>query len=518
MKVFSAFPVARCGAAGLWIAVVGWSVGPDIGRGAGPSEIRGGWSPGVPYQFEVVGRHGEPRLTGLDVEIAKAVIRGAGLRPVFQEMTWDDNLRAVQEGTVDFAMAATPVAERQAWAWFSLPYRSESLVLFVRRGESRHLPRNGSFRALERLLGEGKRLGVVRGYYQGPEVTALLARPVFAGQVVSVEDEGRLLEVLMTGEVEAILADRLAVASKAWSTDKLGEIEMVPGILYETPLCLMFSKASTAEATVLAINQAIEQMGDSGQLATLTRHYLVPQLLLITMKTLWFTGFEVAGTIAFALSGVLIARRERYDIIGAGVLAALPAVGGGIIRDMITNREPIGIVRNPELLMIVLGTVAVGTLYFWAYDLLRRKGAVESGMEGRFRWGSSRGALVIFEAIGLSTFTIIGVMVAIEQRCEPLWLWGPVLGAITASGGGILRDVLRSQSDIPTLKGSIYPEIALVWGLVYSVAILERGAELSLTDIVTLTTGVMVAMFVTRVLVVHFGLRSLFLGRVRKAG
>jgi hypothetical protein len=52
---------------------------------------------------------------------------------------------------------------------------------------------------------------------------------------------------------------------------------------------------------------------------------------------------------------------------------------------------------------------------------------------------------------------------------------GLILAAITAAGGGVLRDVLRSQSDIPTLKGSIYPKIALAWGLVYSIAILVLG-------------------------------------------
>jgi hypothetical protein len=52
---------------------------------------------------------------------------------------------------------------------------------------------------------------------------------------------------------------------------------------------------------------------------------------------------------------------------------------------------------------------------------------------------------------------------------------GPLLAAITAAGGGELRDVLLSQSDIPSLKGSIYPEIALAWGLVYSIAIFVLG-------------------------------------------
>ncbi|GAB4251635.1 MAG: hypothetical protein OHK005_18820 [Candidatus Methylacidiphilales bacterium] len=272
-----------------------------------------------------------------------------------------------------------------------------------------------------------------------------------------------------------------------------------------------------SEATLQAFNNALEELRASGQLASLTRHYLVPQIMIITMKTPWFIAFEWIGTAAFALSGVLIARRERYDIIGAGVLAALPAVGGGVLRDLITQRSPIGVLQNPQFLLLVIGIVVIGAVFFWIHDALTGRDLGRLATVTDFRWWSSRGALVVFDGVGLATFTIIGVMVAVEQSCEPLWLWGPILGAITASGGGILRDVLRSQADIPTLKGTIYPEIALVGGWVYSLVILVRGENLMLTEILWLTVAVMTAMLALRLLVVHFKVRSIFLGLAPRA-
>ncbi len=480
-------------------------------------ELRGGWSSALPYQFEEVGRHGELKLTGLDIEIVKAAAREAGFRTVFVEVPWEETLRGIEEGKLDFALGATPLEERTAWGWFSVPYRRERIALFVRRGLDRGVWMDRPLATLERLLETGGRVGTVRGYYLGPEVAEILGRPQHADQVVRVNDDGRLLDALLGGAVDAIVADRLAAASTAWQTDSLGRIEMVPGVLFETPLCLLFSKATTPEATVEAFNAAIERMQSSGKLAAISRHYLVPQLMLITMKTPWFIAFDVAGTIAFALSGVLIARRERYDILGACVLAALPAVGGGIMRDMITTREPMGIVQNPALILLVLATVVAGTLFFFLHDWFFRRNVGRSSTSEAFRWWSSRGALVIFDAIGLATFTIIGVMVALEQKCEPLWLWGPILGALTAAGGGVLRDVLRSQADIPTLKGSIYPEIALVGGLLYSLAILHQGEDLTLETMLWLTVMIMLTILATRVLVVHYGVRSLFLGLPPKA-
>lgn len=512
MQHFNSYGVARLFSIFQYLpGVIGFLIGIES-LYSQTQEIRGGWAYEIPYQYETTGQGGEPKLTGLDIEIMKTVSRQAGFRPVFVEISWEESLRVVREGKLDFALAATSLQSRQDWAWFSLPYRKEVIAMFARSGEGVSLSGRNSIEILKGFLSEGKRIGVVGGYYNGPEVAALLAKEEYASQFLSLDGEAALLEALLTDAVDVILADRLAVASAASQAGELPRIQILPGIIYETPLCVMFSKATTPLATVEAFNAAIEEMRASGKIDLITRHYLVPQLLLITMKTPWFVFFDLTGTIAFAISGVLIARRERYDIIGACVLAALPAVGGGILRDLITTRAPIGIMQSPMLLFLVLGTVLVGTLYFFLLDVFFKKRITHSLVNDAFHWISSRGALEVFDAIGLATFTIIGVVVAVEQRCEPLWLWGPLLGALTAAGGGVLRDILRSQSDIPTLKGSIYPEIAIFWAWIYSLFIIYRAQDLTVREVLILTIFVMLAIFLTRIFVVHFNLKSIFLG------
>ena len=66
------------------------------------------------------------------------------------------------------------------------------------------------------------------------------------------------------------------------------------------------------------------------------------------------------GTVAFALSGVVLVYGGQYTLFGALVLAALPAVGGGIVRDLLLQRDPLGVVRSPEALLSVFGTVLAG--------------------------------------------------------------------------------------------------------------------------------------------------------------
>jgi polar amino acid transport system substrate-binding protein len=500
----------RAASVALWLFVC-WQAVLWIGH-AHAVELRGGWSLQLPYQYETNALPGPPSLTGFDIEVMRAVAKKVGDRVVFDEVTWAETLRAVREGELDFALAATPEESRFGWAWFSLPYRKESIALITRKGESRRWRAANPAATLHRLLESGGKVAVTQGAYYGPEAMGLLENR--AGQILTMENEEAAFASLLAGEADGFLADRLTAASIASQAGSLSSIEAVPGLLYEADLCFMFSKKTVSEGTLLAFNSALENLRDSGRLAQISRHYLVPHLLMLTKEALWFWAFDGIGTVAFALSGVIIARREHYDLVGACVLAALPALGGGVMRDLLSGRAPLTLIAVPSFSFLVLGTVLAGFLFFTLRDLMRS--GEPPPPEKKFRWASMRGILEISDAIGLSTFTVVGVMVALEQRCEPLWLWGPVLAVLTAAGGGVLRDVLRAQADISTLKGSIYPEIAIVWGFVYSFFLMQKGLEMNLKSTLLLTLSVMGAAFLTRILVVRFQIRSLFLGRAPK--
>lgn len=485
------------------IAICFWIAGSSL---QATNEIHGGWSPEVPYQFEETTASGVDVLRGLDIETMRAIARLAGWRLVFDEVSWTENLRAVKEGTLDFAMAATPNESRSEWAWFSAPYRRESISMLMRAGESSRWAENNPVEGLKSFLSEGRLLAVVRDFFYGPEVSQLLADERFQANIRFTDSDADSLAMVLSGEVDAMLGDRLATASVAWELDAMQRIEELPGTIYESDLCFLFSKKTFTPEKVAAFDKALLRLKESGEIEHIARNYLVPRLLLITTQSAWFHIFELIGTVAFAVSGVIIARRERYDVIGAIVLATLPAVGGGIIRDLISGRSPIGIMKSPTLILLVLATVFFGILFFSIRDRFFKASAPSTA--GKIRWLSSQGGFEISDAIGLAAFTIIGVVVALEQRCEPLWLWGPVMAALTAAGGGVLRDVLRAQADIPTLKGAIYPEISILWGLIYSLVLFYEGARLRLPEVLVLTTSVMLGIFVTRLLVVQFGLRS----------
>ena len=227
-----------------------------------------------------------------------------------------------------------------------------------------------------------------------------------------------------------------------------------------------------------------------------------------TVAQRWFFAIDIIGTVAFAISGILLAHQGQYSLFGAFVLASLPAVGGGIARDLVVSRETLGVLANPAYLMTVIVTVLAGYFGFRLAErtrLIPRRNQVstDAGDAGIVRWISLNNAIAFFDALGLAAFTVIGVVVAVESKSNPLWLWGPLLAALTGAGGGIIRDVIRGDANNPFLKGTFYAEVALIWGLVLSLFLMwyanfldYKPTEISLAVVVTLIGALLTRMAV----------------------
>ncbi len=190
---------------------------------------------------------------------------------------------------------------------------------------------------------------------------------------------------------------------------------------------------------------------------------------------------DLAGTAVFALNGALTAiRAARLDIVGVLTLGMITAVGGGIIRD------------------VIIGFLPPATFRDWRYLVTAAAGALIA-----FAWGRKLDRLAlpieVFDAVGLSLFAITGATKALDAGLGPLQ--AVILGAVTAVGGGTIRDVLIGR--VPTvLSSGLYAIPALV-GAVITVVSVEMGLH---GWVPTLVAGV--ACFAIRMVGIRFDLNA----------
>ncbi|MFM1811527.1 MAG: hypothetical protein RLZZ336_465 [Cyanobacteriota bacterium] len=460
--------------------------------------LRGGWYPWEPYQY--LKKDGERReLTGLDVQLLREAIEGEiGQELELSQVSWSQHQQDLQSGRRDVAGGAFKTANRERYAYISKPYRFEEIALYHRKHDPRSegaLQGNGVLS--ERLLNSSSRLGLVKGYYYGPQIEALIENPRMASRITWVNDHESNLVNLQRGDVDLVPVDRLVGATVVWQRKWGDQLAAFHEPLFRGSIHALFSKASTDPELVARFDKAIAAMKADGRYSRIVRNYLFPILLSLTVGQDWFFALEVIGTVAFALSGVLLAHREDFSIFGAFVLALLPAVGGGLMRDLIINRDVPGVLRTPISLLLVIALVLV------AYALIKALPKL-----GRLPKRMNLQPIVeALDAIALAAYTVVGVIVAVEARCEPLVLWGPLLSALTGAGGSVLRDVVRGDTQHPTLRRSLYAEIALGWGLALSIFI-NRYAQGSSYDPLPLLVAVLVTLFgalATRLLVMAKG-------------
>src|SRR5262249_1417083 len=146
------------------------------------------------------------------------------------------------------------------------------------------------------------------------------------------------------------IADRIVAATVAWRRQRSGDIEEYP-LRISTDIHFMLSRASQSAAMLERLNGAIDKIRQTGEFQHIADAYAVPILIHQTLDSSWFRALVFIGTVSFALSGVVLAYAGKYTLFGALVLASLPSLGGGVVRDLLVQRQPIGIVRAPEALL-----------------------------------------------------------------------------------------------------------------------------------------------------------------------
>ncbi len=150
---------------------------------------------------------------------------------------------------------------------------------------------------------------------------------------------------------------------------------------------------------------------------------------------------DYASVLVFAITGALVASRAQLDLVGFAFIACLTAVGGGTIRDVLLDRNPIFWIANPTYLAVGAGAALV--VFFTAHLL-----------ESRMR------VLIWLDSIALAVAVAAGTGVALSLGQSPVIVI--LMGMITGCMGGLMRDVVVGEVPLVLKQGELYVTAAFV--------------------------------------------------------
>ncbi|QMU29462.1 trimeric intracellular cation channel family protein [Adhaeribacter radiodurans] len=204
------------------------------------------------------------------------------------------------------------------------------------------------------------------------------------------------------------------------------------------------------------------------------------------MEETFLTILDLIGTFAFAISGIRLASGKQIDWFGAYVIGLVTAIGGGTTRDLLLDVTPFWMLDGKYFL--TTGVALLVSLLF---------------TNKIFKWGST---LFLMDAIGLGLFTVVGLSKSFEAHL-PFWVC-IVMGTITGSAGGLIRDVLINEVPL-LLRRDIYALACVMGGVVYFTCV-EFNLSRSVTELIAALTVIVI-----RVIAVKFHIHLPVLNSVK---
>jgi uncharacterized membrane protein YeiH len=172
------------------------------------------------------------------------------------------------------------------------------------------------------------------------------------------------------------------------------------------------------------------------------------------MDTFWFL-VEAVGTLSFAISGIIEARRRQMDLVGVYAAAILTAFGGGTLRDLMLDRHPLFWINYQWWPVVILG------LALLTWPLFRDP---EKTVHAR----TAQLAIDLTDALGLALCAALGASITLRMQPDK-WFIAAIMAVVSSVFGGVLRDIVCNEIPNVFKRSQLYATAAFIGGFVYVV-------------------------------------------------
>ena len=187
--------------------------------------------------------------------------------------------------------------------------------------------------------------------------------------------------------------------------------------------------------------------------------------------------FDVAATFLMAMTGVWVASRRGYDVIGAFTLAFVSGVGGGLLRDSVFLSQPPAVMQNPLYLFAVLAAVVIGVLFYRVALRFER-------------------LVAYVDAIALAVYAVVGADKSLAAGYASVG--AVVIGMTNAVGGGLLRDILVREEPLLFKPGQFYVLAALGGCVLFVVLLRHYGVPVQQAAFASIATTLLLRLLAIR--------------------
>ena len=211
-----------------------------------------GWEPWGIYQYQ----DENGKLQGLDVELITAISKIANCNLTWRKLPWKRHLLEIENGRIDLATGASKNPEREEYAYFSLPYRTESVVLFVRKGETHLFP----FENIKDIMNTQFRLGTTLGYDYGEAFAELMKNKKFASHIQQVREDTPHYKKIVLHRIDGFLGDTFATIEGLRRLKLLDKVEKHPLSIYSTDIFICWAKNQLRQRRFKRLIRQLKQL------------------------------------------------------------------------------------------------------------------------------------------------------------------------------------------------------------------------------------------------------------------